>query len=69
MKNYQYFDFQGLQGRVESSSYSPQKGSSNYQLLITALKDLYNKFQVNNQVKFEYKTQMYYGRIFNDAKK
>ncbi len=57
----QLFDFESLQGRLESSSYTPTRGEENYQPMIIKLKELHNKYQENGKVKFAYKTEMSYG--------
>jgi len=61
--NHQILDFDGLKGRLLSSSYSPKENDPNYQPVITALKVLFDKYQVNDQVTMEYKTKMYYSRM------
>ena len=57
----QSFDFESLRGRLESSSYTPASDHENYQPMITKLKEIYNKYQKNGQVKFVYRTVMTYG--------
>ena len=61
--NKQILDFEGLKGRLFSSSYTPKEDDPNYQPLLSALKDLFDKHQVNGQVTMEYKTKMHYGRM------
>ena len=63
MENFQEFNLKGLLGRLFSSSYTPREHDSNYQVLKTEMQKLFNKFQINNKVKFEYYTILYYGRI------
>lgn len=57
----QLFDFESLRGRLESSSYTPTSDHENYHSMITKLKEIYNKYQENGQLKFAYKTVMTYG--------
>ena len=64
--NYQVFDFEGLKGRLLSSSYTPKENDSNYQPLLTALEELFDKYQVKGQVKMEYKTKIYYGKLIHN---
>lgn len=66
---HQMFDFDGLKGRLLSSSYTPQENDPNYLPLISDLKVLFDKYQINGQVRFEYITMMYYGRMLNDDQK
>lgn len=61
--NYQYFDFDGLKGRVLSSSYMPSETDENYATMINELQALYNQFEENGKVILEYDTKIYYGRL------
>lgn len=61
--NRQEFDFAGLQGRLLSSSYSPQEGHANYQPMMARLRELYEKYQKNGIVQFDYETHTYYGQL------
>ncbi|QSF47331.1 class I SAM-dependent methyltransferase [Paenibacillus tianjinensis] len=59
----QEFDFEGLQGRLLSSSYSPVPGHPNYDPM---MKELQNLFDRNNQdgiVPFDYETEIYWGEV------
>lgn len=67
-KNYQILDFKGLKGRLFSSSYTPKENEPNYKPVITALKVLFDKYQVNGQITMEYKTKMYYGKMITNKK-
>jgi ubiquinone/menaquinone biosynthesis C-methylase UbiE len=61
--NFQDFDLEGLTGRLLSSSYIPLKGKPNYENMINELYQIFNKFQQNNRVRFEYDCEVYYGKI------
>ncbi len=61
--NQQSFDFDGLKGRLLSSSYSPAPDQPEHKPLMAGLKAVYNKFVVNKKVTFEYDTKVYYGKI------
>ncbi|NHK31837.1 MAG: class I SAM-dependent methyltransferase [Asgard group archaeon] len=67
--NYQMLDFNSLKGRLLSSSYVPLENDPNYLPLISDLKVIFDKYQIDNQVKFEYLTMMYYGQMFSEAEK
>lgn len=60
--NYQIFNFDGLKGRLLSSSYTPKKDQVGYQLLLDGLEALFEKHQENDQVQFTYETEMFYGK-------
>lgn len=62
--NYQKFDFESLKGRLSSSSYTPTKEEENYEPLMEELKHLFDKYQANGVVQFDYNTKMYYGPLF-----
>lgn len=61
--NYQVFDYEGLLGRLFSSSYSPLPGEKNYDLLITSIKDIFDKYNMNGKIKFTYQTFLYWGNV------
>jgi len=62
-KNSQFFDFDGLRGRLLSSSYVPAEGHPNYVPMINDLKELYDTYEENGLVLFEYDTKLYYGLL------
>jgi SAM-dependent methyltransferase len=59
--NVQRFDWTGLRGRLESSSYAPRPGDANYEPLMRELRELFNKHQAGGMVEFAYDTNLYYG--------
>lgn len=59
--NFQDFDFEGLKGRVLSSSYMPAEGHVNYDFMIYCLKKIFLRYQEKGKVRFEYDTKIYYG--------
>jgi SAM-dependent methyltransferase len=61
--NEQVFDFDGLRGRLLSSSYSPSKGHPNFELMLAALKQLFDAHQQGGRVRFEYETHLYFGQL------
>ena len=64
----QVFDFEGLKGRLLSSSYTPEPGHPNYQAMVDTLRALFDKYQANGKVAFEYVTLLYYGRLVRQFK-
>lgn len=60
LNNSQLLDFNGLKGRLLSSSYTPLEGEMNKKVL-SELKDIFEKYNENGKVKIEYKTKIYTG--------
>ncbi len=58
--NFQELDFTGLLGRLTSSSYAPNVGHPRFEEMCQALKDLFDKYNVNGLVRIEYDTQVFY---------
>ena len=61
--NEQVFDFEGLRGRLLSSSYAPPAGHPNHEPMLAELKRLFDTYQHEGRVRIEYKTHMYFGRL------
>ena len=55
----QKFDFEGLLGRVCSSSYMPNKGHVRYEEMEAALKKLFDHSNENGNVRIDYDTHVY----------
>jgi SAM-dependent methyltransferase len=62
-KNAQQFDFEGLKGRLLSSSYAPEAGQPKHDEMIAALKRIFEAHQKDGRVVFEYETHVYYGQL------
>ncbi len=62
-RNSQYFDFEGLKGRLLSSSYTPEPGHPNYEPMLKALRQMFDEHQVDGKVAFIYDTRLYFGRL------
>lgn len=61
--NYQDVDFNGLKGRVLSSSYMPNEGHVDYEYMMYCLKKVFARYQQNNMVRLDYDTKIYYGKL------
>ena len=59
----QDFDFDGIRGRLLSSSYTAEPGHPNYEPMLAELVEIFQTNQVDGQIAFEYKTKMYYGQL------
>ena len=62
-ENKQVFDFEGLKGRLLSSSYSPTKADAGYAPMITDLQELFNRYQQNGAIIIHYDTKVYVGKL------
>lgn len=61
--NAQHFDFDGLKGRLLSSSYAPEAGQPKHDAMLAALKSIFKTHQRDGQVVFEYETHVYFGHL------
>jgi len=61
--NEQLFDFDGLRGRLLSSSYSPPKDHPNHQPMLAELRRIFDAHHERGRVRIEYTTHLYYGRL------
>ncbi len=62
-ENVQELDLEGLEGRLESSSYAPGPGHARHDAMVAALRDLFADHQVEGTVRFEYDTDVYLGVV------
>jgi SAM-dependent methyltransferase len=60
-QNCQVLDFEGLKGRLLSSSYAPMPGHPNYKPMMNELEKVFNQNEIDGKIKFEYDTELYYG--------
>jgi len=63
LPNSQTFDWEGLKGRVLSSSYAPAPGQPGHEPMVDALRDLYDRHQDNGHIDFDYDTEIYWSRL------
>ncbi|WP_372660780.1 class I SAM-dependent methyltransferase [Cohnella sp.] len=61
--NRQVFDYDGLSGRLLSSSYSPIAGHPKYEPMMAALRDLFDRHEQGGVVHFDYETEVYWGEV------
>jgi ubiquinone/menaquinone biosynthesis C-methylase UbiE len=59
----QVLDYEGMEGRLLSSSYTPQPGDKNYQPMLKTMRRIFDEHQVNGQVGLEYDTRVFYGTL------
>ena len=63
LPNVQTFDLESLKGRLLSSSYAPTEDQEGYALMIKALQKIFQGHQQGGHVRFDYETQIYFGRV------
>ncbi len=60
---HQTFDYEGLLGRLLSSSYVPRPGEAGYEPLAAALRGLFDAHQRGGHVTIEYECRVYYAQL------
>jgi SAM-dependent methyltransferase len=61
--NEQVFDFEGLRGRLTSSSYSPEPGHPDFDPLMRGLEALFRRHEREGRVVVAYDTKVFYGKL------
>jgi SAM-dependent methyltransferase len=61
--NFQDFTFEGLKGRLLSSSYVPDENHPDTPFMLSVLKKIFLRYQDSGTVKFEYDTRVFFGKI------
>ena len=61
--NEQEFDFEGLMGRILSSSYMPQQDHPRYNAMVRAIESLFTQCQKECRVRLEYECVVSYGKL------
>ena len=61
--NSQVLDFEGLKGRLLSSSYVPLPGESGYSSMLDRLRKLFDAYQEGGAVHLKYDTETYYAQL------
>jgi ubiquinone/menaquinone biosynthesis C-methylase UbiE len=62
-QNHQVLDFEGLKGRMLSSSYIPSEDNPRFAEMIKTLESVFTKHQKNDTIQISYDTNVYYGQI------
>lgn len=63
LSNFQELGFEGLVGRLLSSSYAPLPGEPTYERTLARLSEIFNRYKANGVVRFEYETEAYSGQL------
>ena len=63
LPNHQEFDLERFRGRLLSASYAPLPGAEKHEPMMARLGEIFEKYQVDGQVRFDYETQVYWGKV------
>ena len=63
LPNHQDFDWEGLRGRLRSSSYAPTETHANYAPMIVELRRIFDTYQQDGTVRMEYFARVYFGKL------
>jgi SAM-dependent methyltransferase len=63
LPNHQILDWDSLRGRLRSSSFTPPEGHPNYAPMISELRQLFDAYQQDGQVRMDYFTRIYHGHL------
>lgn len=59
----QLLDYDGLSGRLLSSSYAPREGHPQHEPMMRALRELFDRCAVNGRISFDYDTVIFVGTL------
>ncbi|WP_267224106.1 class I SAM-dependent methyltransferase [Dyella silvae] len=59
----QLLDYDGLSGRLQSSSYAPRAGHPQHEPMMHALRELFDSCAVDGRISFDYDTVIYVGTL------
>lgn len=62
-ENHQVLDFEGMKGRLLSSSYTPQAGHPNHEPMVDELRRIFELSADGGMIQVEYDTRVYYGQL------
>ena len=63
LSNSQEFDWDGLVGRLRSSSYAPREGQANHAAMMAELQRIFDAYQESGRLRMEYVTKIYFGQL------
>jgi ubiquinone/menaquinone biosynthesis C-methylase UbiE len=62
-KNVQVFDYEGVEGRLLSSSYAPEADHPHYKPMMDELRRIFQANHNEGEIDFEYQTSIYFGQL------
>jgi SAM-dependent methyltransferase len=63
LPNFQEFDFDGLAGRLRSSSFAPTPDAPTYESMMAELRRIFDAHNKDGHVRLEYSTHIYFGHL------
>jgi hypothetical protein len=63
LPNHQILDSDSLCGRLRSSSFTPTEGHPNFAPMMDELRNLFDAYQQDGQVRMDYFTRIYFGQV------
>ncbi|MEZ5345018.1 MAG: class I SAM-dependent methyltransferase [Pyrinomonadaceae bacterium] len=63
LENHQVLDFEGLKGRLLSSSYIPSETEPGFDEMLKNLITLFSRFEEKGRIRIQYDTNVFYGTI------
>jgi SAM-dependent methyltransferase len=63
LENRQTFDFEGIKGRLLSSSYAPEAGHPNHEPMLERLREIFRAHQTDGQAAFAYDTEVFCAQL------
>lgn len=60
--NQQHLDFEGLEGRLMSSSYAPEPGSAEHRPMIARLREIFDRHAQDGRITLPYRTLVYFAQ-------
>lgn len=61
--NEQILDFEGLKGRLMSSSYAPEPGQPQYEPIMALLREVFDRHQRGGRIVMPYRTLVYFAQL------
>jgi SAM-dependent methyltransferase len=61
--NQQRLDYAGLEGRLLSSSYAPERGHPQHEPMLAGLRALFERYQKGGEILFPYETRVYFAQL------
>jgi ubiquinone/menaquinone biosynthesis C-methylase UbiE len=63
LPNFQEFDFEGVAGRLRSSSFIPAADHPNFAPMMEELQRIFTEYNQEDRVRLEYSTRIYFGHL------